>query len=183
MNRKELQSTASARRSRQPHHRVRETHCQSQQQPPHHARRLDPAQLPVLQRSLGHPERLRKFGLGQPRPRTRGHQFPAGARQPFVLLNRTLRPHDAAPHLPIRPRTRLPTSGCSLRKDDEDESLGSAETFAPAVAVDRQPFDHWAFTQSSACNNSGPNRRKSLSDPGQKGLQHLNQLILLRLDQ
>jgi hypothetical protein len=35
----------------------------------------------------------------------------------------------------------------SVQKNKEEESLGSAETFAPAVVINRQPFDHWAFIQ------------------------------------
>jgi hypothetical protein len=35
----------------------------------------------------------------------------------------------------------------SVQKDEEEESLGSAETFAPAVVIGRQPFDYWAFIQ------------------------------------
>jgi hypothetical protein len=46
----------------------------------------------------------------------------------------------------------------SVQKDEENESLGSAETFAPTVVIGRQTFDYWAFIQLSARGNSGPNR-------------------------
>jgi hypothetical protein len=45
----------------------------------------------------------------------------------------------------------------SVQKDEE-ESLGSAETFAPTVVIGRQTFDYWSFIQLSARRNSGPNR-------------------------
>jgi hypothetical protein len=49
----------------------------------------------------------------------------------------------------------------SVQKDEKEESLGSAETFAPAVVIGRQPFDHWAFIQLLARRNSRPNRRET----------------------